>query len=401
MFPSRILITLMLASPASLGMKPTSTSTRTLILGHVRRRRPSTPHLPFQTRAKMGSPRCPRTAASLRRRFAIDSGITLCCRRLLRMMLFWYMEHKFDSGPSLELYMLDRSIRVAVTDPDEECVPSLKRNYIWETPPYRYEPPKSWIHCLRTKMAFSSLKVEMPRMITLSKIKLALSKVKLALVLSFCIVTTALWWHSFVTLVAHPTSSQPFLSPIAVLDLLAYFVTLREEIPLHIYYYLRWPVLAASVVQALASAAALWFYYHLSFFAPQYTVSPAFDLSPYTPRCDVRALLYDPTLGSYFATYGALPTIVAYAVFIIAFAIAAYQRFKPKNIVLALMTGNALAATFDLVMLLIMALRPRHPVAWDPVCGLVHVMMSNRRGYVDVPGTNKWQTVKMFFTVIS
>jgi hypothetical protein len=153
----------------------------------------------------------------------------------------------------------------------------------------------------------------------------------------------------------HPTSSQPFLSPIAVLDLLAYFVTLREKIPLHIYYYLRWPVLATSIVQALASAVALWFYYHLSFFAPQYTVSPAFDLSPYTPRCDVRTLLYDPTLGSYFATYGALPTIVAYAVFIIAFAIAAYQRFKPKYIVLALMTANALAATFDLVMLLIMA----------------------------------------------
>jgi hypothetical protein len=27
-------------------------------------------------------------------------------------MLFWYMEHKFDSGPSLELYMLDRSIEL-------------------------------------------------------------------------------------------------------------------------------------------------------------------------------------------------------------------------------------------------------------------------------------------------
>ncbi|KAJ7858298.1 hypothetical protein B0H13DRAFT_2356578 [Mycena leptocephala] len=181
-------------------------------------------------------------------------------------------------------------------------------------------------------MAFSSLKVEMRRMITFSK-------VKLALILSLSILTTALWWHSFVTLVAHPTSSQPFLSPIAVLDLVTYFVTLREDIPLHIYYYLRWPLLTASIVQALASAVALWFYYHLSFSAPQYTVSPAFDLSPYTPRCDVRALLYDPTLGSYFATYGALPAIVAYAMFIVAFAFAAYQHFKPTYIVWALMTA--------------------------------------------------------------
>ncbi|CAK5262344.1 unnamed protein product [Mycena citricolor] len=105
--------------------------------------------------------------------------------------------------------------------------------------------------------------------------------------------------------------SHALLSPVAVLTVIGYLVTLERDIPARLYTPLSWVLTPAALGQFGASIAALVFFYRAHAHSPQYTVLPSFDVSDY--RCDVRAMLFNPTNTTYLVSLGASPILLAFA----------------------------------------------------------------------------------------
>ncbi|CAK5274433.1 unnamed protein product [Mycena citricolor] len=137
------------------------------------------------------------------------------------------------------------------------------------------------------------------------------SAIKLYGLLSYSLVTTILWWHSFIVLIRDQAGSHALLSPVAVLTVIGYLVTLERDIPARLYTPLSWVLTPAALGQFGASIAALVFFYRAHAHSPQYTVLPSFDVSDY--RCDVRAMLFNPTNTTYLVSLGASPILLAFA----------------------------------------------------------------------------------------
>ncbi|KAJ6613695.1 hypothetical protein B0H10DRAFT_1951327 [Mycena sp. CBHHK59/15] len=211
-------------------------------------------------------------------------------------------------------------------------------------------------------------------------------------VLLFSLATTVLWWQSFILMLRRPSTSHAMLSPVAVLSMLGYFITFRTDIPKHYYIYLRWTLLLAVVLQLAAGGWALSLFYKSHAHAPQYAISPSFDLAPFP--CDGATLLRDPTNTTLLLSLGAAPLILAYALFVLALLVAALTGFSIQFLAAVLGYMYGILTIFSIFSLPIVSQRETDPVAWDPRCGLVHVMMGSGWGYLDVKGPEDLQSVK-------
>jgi hypothetical protein len=222
-------------------------------------------------------------------------------------------------------------------------------------------------------------------------------KIKLWTVLLFTMVTTGLWWHSFVKIIIHPFASHDMLSPVDFLSMLGYFATLRTDIPTRYYFKIRWIIISLVLLQFAASAVALGLFYKSHGTAPQYSVVSSFDLSPF--HCDVHALLFDPTNTTYLVSLGASPILLGYGLLLVALCLAAWLQFRIKVVTATVGYIYVILTIFSLISLAIVGQRETNPIAWDPGCGLVHIMMGSGYGYIDVQGPQALQIVKTLFGI--
>ncbi|KAJ7279438.1 hypothetical protein C8J57DRAFT_1303332 [Mycena rebaudengoi] len=216
-------------------------------------------------------------------------------------------------------------------------------------------------------------------------------------VLLYSVITTVLWWHSFIEVARHPSASYAMLSPIAVLGVLAYFVSLPNDIPAAHYVVIGPLIVVAVLLQQAAAAAALVLFYKSHGITPQYTVVPAFDLAPF--NCDVAAILRDPTNTTYLVSTGASPGFLVYAFFILGFFVQASYNFSRSFVARFLAYLYAVQATYSLISLVFVLPPGLDPIAWDPHCRLVHVMMGSGYGYMDVQVPDAVRSVRTFFTL--
>ncbi|KAJ6553036.1 hypothetical protein B0H19DRAFT_1072520 [Mycena capillaripes] len=215
--------------------------------------------------------------------------------------------------------------------------------------------------------------------------------------LLYAVITTVLWWHSFIEIARHPSASYAMLSPTAVLGVLAYFVSLPNDIP-EVHYAVIGPLIVVAVLlQQAAAAAALVLFYKSHGIAPQYTVVPAFDLVRF--NCDVAAVLRDPTNTTYLVSAGASPGFVVYAFFVIGFFVQASYNFSRNFVARFLGCLYAVQAAYSLISLVFVLPSGLNPIAWDPHCRLVHVMMGSGYGYMDVQVPDAVRSVRTFFTL--
>jgi hypothetical protein len=216
--------------------------------------------------------------------------------------------------------------------------------------------------------------------------------------LLYSVISTVLWWHSFVEVARHPSSSYAMLSPIAVLGVLAYFVSLHDDLTTERYKVVGPLIVVAVLLQQAAAAAALVLFYRSHGPAPQYTVVHAFDLAQF--NCDVPAILRDPTNTTYLVSVGASPALLVYAFFVVGFFVYyASHRFSRKYVARFLMCLYAFQVTYSLISLVFVLQPGMDPIAWDPHCRLVHVMMGCGYGYLDVQVPDAVRSVRTFFTL--
>ncbi|KAJ7225185.1 hypothetical protein C8J57DRAFT_1590463 [Mycena rebaudengoi] len=177
-----------------------------------------------------------------------------------------------------------------------------------------------------------------------------------------------------------------------------YFVSLHDDLTTERYKVVGPLIVVAVLLQQAAAAAALVLFYRSHGPAPQYTVVHAFDLAQF--NCDVPAILRDPTNTTYLVSVGASPALLVYAFFVVGFFVYyASHRFSRKYVARFLMCLYAFQVTYSLISLVFVLQPGMDPIAWDPHCRLVHVMMGCGYGYLDIQVPYAVRSVRTFFTL--
>ncbi|KAJ7510652.1 hypothetical protein B0H11DRAFT_1955624 [Mycena galericulata] len=204
------------------------------------------------------------------------------------------------------------------------------------------------------------------------------------ILLCYALVTTALWYRAFALMGKDYPNRIPhgLLSPVAVTTVWTYFVTLHNNPAVQLV------VVLLALPQYIISITALALFGKTQA-SGQYIISPTYNTTAYT-NCTgpVSALLHDPT-----DHYGVVASIIPTGFFFVVFPVVVFYSLAGEAKTAA--TGNALAACIVCFMSLVYSLpitasRAKSPIAWDPGCGLVHVMMGSGYGYWDVKGEEDW-----------
>ncbi|KAJ7649610.1 hypothetical protein B0H17DRAFT_1147694 [Mycena rosella] len=191
----------------------------------------------------------------------------------------------------------------------------------------------------------------------------------------------------------HTRTPHPILSPMAVTTVWAYFVTFDLKAAQAVVWVL-------AVGQYFISLAALVLCSNTET-ADQYMISTAFNTTAYT-NCTgpISALLHDPTNTPDITGAEATPLWFFFAWF----PLVLYYSLKGPKKGAEVNAGIAIIVAIIslLYSLPVTASRATSPIAWDPGCGLVHVMMGSGYGYWDVKGEEDWnEATSLWLRVVS